>query len=91
MAKKVEVTQDPETVMTTEVLATAIQAISEGVRRMRAGRLTDEALVLLVTHAAPSIGGKYQKSYVTAKQVRAVLEGIESLETTYLKPIKAKK
>lgn len=68
-----------------EVIADSIVAIAEGIRRLRNTRLTDRALFLLIQDAAPSIGGKYKTSPVTLKEIKAVFEGIESLERTFLK------
>jgi len=65
----------------TEVLAREIQAISDGIKRLRAGRLNDRALILLIQHAAPSV--KYKP--VTIAVVRSVLRGIETLAAEYLK------
>lgn len=61
-----------------EVLATSIEAISKGVAKLRESRLNDRALVLLIQHACSRA--------ISARDVRLVLEGIESLEKTYLKP-----
>ncbi len=85
---KVSVKQNPEKEVTAEVLADAIEAIAAGVRRLRSTRLNDEALVLLIEHATPYTGGKYQKTKVGKAAVKAVLIGIDSLEKTYLKPVK---
>jgi hypothetical protein len=90
MAKKVVIKQDPDLAVPTEVIATAIESIAEGVRKLRSGRLTDDALVLLITNASPAYGGKYNKSKVGSLAVRAVLEGMENLEREYLKPKKGK-
>lgn len=90
MTKQVVLKQDAEKIVPTEVLASSIEAIAAGVAKLRAGRLNDKALVLLIQHAAPSVG-RYPPRNITAKEVRAVMEGIESLEKTYLKPKKEKK
>lgn len=87
--KKIVVTQDPSEPMPTEVLAQCIESISQGIRKLRSGRLNDKALILLITNAAPSYGGHYSsKKNVAAVHVRAVLSGIEQLEAEYLKPKK---
>lgn len=74
-----------------DVLADAILVIAAGVQKLRAGKLNDKALVLLIQHAAPAIGSKYQQRRVGAAEVRAVLDGMEGLEAAYLKkrPVKA--
>lgn len=66
-----------------EVLASSIVAISEGVKKLRAGRLNDKALVLLIQNAAP---GNVPKS-----DILAVLDGMAALEKLYLKPTGGKK
>lgn len=85
--KKVTVTQPPEKEdeVPTEIIASAIVAISAGVKKLRSGRLTDKALILLIQHACP--GKKSRRGYkpVSATEVRAVLEGLESLGATFLK------
>lgn len=83
--KEVIVKQDEQKPIPVEVLAASIKAISDGITKLRAGPLNERALVLLIVNAAPNIG--YGKN-VTAKHVRAVLDGISSLEHEYLKPKK---
>lgn len=61
-----------------EVLAKSVKDIADGVRALRSGRLNDRALILLIQNAAPA--------KLSAKTVRAVLEGMASLEKEYLKP-----
>ncbi len=82
--KQITVKQDENTPVATEVLATEIVAISAGIKKLRAGRLTDRALFLLIQHAAPTVG-KYNASKVGIAEIKAVLEGMESLEATFLK------
>ena len=79
-----------ETVPKTPVqeLADNIKAISNGIRELRNGPLTDKALYLLIQNAAPNVGGKYSNSPLSQKEIRAVFEGIENLEALYLKPKK---
>lgn len=83
MTAKVTVKQDELKPVPVEVLAASIKAISDGIVRLRAGPLNERALVLLIVNAAPTIG--YGKN-ISAKHVRAVLDGISSLEREYLKP-----
>ena len=78
---KTVVKQDPALEVPTEVIAASIEAIAEGLRKIRAGRLNEKALVLLIQHAAPLVSGRR----ITASEVKAVIGGIESLESTYLK------
>lgn len=84
--KTVSVKNDDEKPVPVEVLAESIKAISDGVKKLRSGPLNDKCLVLLIQHAAPSLSGYNNR--VGACHIRAVLEGIESLEKTYLKPKK---
>ncbi|CAN0152942.1 unnamed protein product [Phaeothamnion confervicola] len=83
--RKITVKQNPASPMPVEVLADSIKAISEGVRKLRAGRLNERALVLLIQHAAPSPTG----SPLSQRAVKDVLAGIDALEREYLKPVKA--
>lgn len=88
MIKKIVLKQpeNPADQVPVEVLATSIKGISDGIAKLRAGPLNEKALILLIQHAAPYIG--YGKN-VTAKQIKAVLDGMESLEREYLKPKKS--
>lgn len=86
MAKKIAaVVNDAE--MTTTVLASEIASISAAVKRLRAGKLTDDTLVLLIQHAAPNVrrGGRGYPGPISTKSVRAVLDGLENLHTAHLK------
>ncbi len=68
---------DGENPVTTEIIADAVLAIAQGVRKLRAGRLNDRALVLLIQHAtSPPMG---------QREVKAVLAGIDALEAEYLR------
>lgn len=85
----VSVKQDEQNPVTIEVLAESIKAISAGVKALRNGKLKDDALILLIQHAAPTIKhqGRYSRARLTPKAIRAVLQGLESLEQTYIKRI----
>lgn len=85
MAKTLRVTQQPDAEVPTEVLADAIVTIAQGVKKLRAGRLNDDALCMLIAYATPAVGKTYPKKQVGKREVRAVLAGIEALERTYLK------
>lgn len=75
---KVIVTQKPDAdEVPTEVLAQSIVAVSDGIKKLRAGRLNDRALILLIQHSAT-----YKLPQV---QVKSVLDAIEGLAATYLK------
>ena len=77
----------PSDEVPTEILADSIVAIADGVRRLRAGRLNDKALYLLIQNAAPMRKGGRGRApaRLATKDIRAVLDGIESLSSTYLK------
>lgn len=81
--KKVTVVQSKTDPIPTEVLATSIKSISDGIKKLRAGRLNDKALLLLIQHACPSVKKYGPKPGMG--EVRAVLEAMENLERTYLK------
>ncbi len=59
----------------TEVIADSIQQISDGMKRLRAGRLNDRAIILLIHHA----------SNVGQREIKDVLAAMESLAVTYLR------
>ncbi|MGM4891223.1 hypothetical protein [Tardiphaga sp. 839_C3_N1_4] len=80
--KKVIVKQTGPNEIPTEVMANAIVAISEGIKKLRSGRLNDKALYLLIQHAAPT-GQNYGK--ISQREIKSVLEGIDALSATYLK------
>lgn len=78
MPRKIVVKQDDTNPVPVEVLATEIKALAEGVRKLRAGPLNDNALLVLVQNAAPA--GTLSRS-----TIRTVFNAIDSLERTYLK------
>lgn len=69
--------------VTAEVLATAITKISEGLEGWKRAGMKRHALITLLV----------QSTKVCRRDVERVLEGIDSLQTTYcfLKPVKAVK
>lgn len=77
--------EEKEDEVPTEIIASAIVAISQGVKKLRSGRLTDKALILLIQHAAPGKKGRFGSKPVTTTEVKAVLAGLESLAGTFLK------
>lgn len=79
--KTIIVKQDSKAEVATEVLAAAIVAMAEGVKKLRAGPIKDRTLCLLIADASPSYG----KGSVNMREVKAVLDGIEALERTHLK------
>lgn len=82
-ATTVRVTHTESTDVPIEVLAESIVSMSQGIKKLRAGKLNDRALYLLIQGAAPYpiANGKP----LTIAQIKAVFAGIESLEATYLK------
>ncbi|MFA5952285.1 MAG: hypothetical protein WC807_18610 [Hyphomicrobium sp.] len=86
--KRLVVKQDGEQEVTVEVLASSIVAISEGIKKLRAGRLNDKALMLLIQNACPATGTP--PSRPAQKEIRAVLDGMAALEATYLKKAPSK-
>jgi len=69
----IEITPSTET--PPAVVANCIATISRGVRELRAGRLNDRAIVTLVHEACG----------VARRDIKAVINALESLEATYLK------
>jgi len=67
-----------------EVMEKSIISISEGIKKLRSTRLNDKALFMLIAHASPSYG-QYPKTKICVRDVQAVIEGISSLESMYLK------
>lgn len=84
--KTVTVTQDPEAIVPVEILAESIAAIAQSTKKLLAGPLTEDAIVLLITNATPGTGPRYNRKHVSATAVKAVLHGMASLEAQYLKP-----
>jgi hypothetical protein len=67
----------------TEVLASAIVSISAGVKRLRAGKLNDKALHLLIQHASPTQGVSGLR--IPISTIKDVLDGLSSLEAAYIR------
>ena len=61
-----------------EIIAQEIQDLAEGIKKLRAGKLNDKALVILL-HAA--IGSQN----ISKQQITKVLDSLENLEKLYLK------
>lgn len=81
MAKSpVKVVQDATDPIPTEVLATHIRSIAQGIRALRKGpnTLTDRALYLLIKDAAPG--------NISMRDIGAVFTAIDSLERLYVRP-----
>ena len=77
----------PAEEVSTEVMAESIVAISEGMKKLRGGRLNDKALMLLIQMAAPQVptGRGKLKTRIGMREIEAVLDGIKALRRTYLR------
>lgn len=73
--KKVMVKQEPEKPVEVEVLAQAIVDIGKAAKRLAQSRLNRKAVIVLIAHDTGLGQGT----------IRTVLEGMESLESTYLR------
>jgi len=76
--KKVHVKQVPEAEVPVEILASSIVQVAAGMKRINESRLTRKALVVLLVHDTGLGHGA----------VSTVLDSLDSLEATYLKPLK---
>lgn len=72
---KVKIVQPADEVIPTEVIATQIKDISDGIKQMRNGRLNDKAIIYLIMKSSG-------QNYGT---VKAVLDGMQNLEREFLK------
>lgn len=68
-------TTQPQPDPTLDTIAAKVGEISDAVKRMRAGKLNDKALLVLISHAS----GQSQST------VRAVLDGMEGLKAHFFK------
>lgn len=76
----IKIKQDEEKPIATEIIAESIVKISSAIRQMRSGRLNNRALVILIQAAA--------LGRISQADVSLVLNVMEDLEKTYLRPIK---
>ena len=74
----IKIKQESEKEVPTEILAQSIVEISQGVRKLRAGRLNDKALRILLSHT----------SGLSQKTVAQVLNALEDLEAHYIRKVK---
>lgn len=74
-AAKTAVKQTPEKEVPAEVLATSIVTIADGMRKLRASRLTERALVALLQDATG----------LSQRNIKTVLVGLDDLERMYVK------
>jgi hypothetical protein len=80
---KIAVKQNPEKEVPTEVMAESIVSLAAGIRKLRTGRLNDRALFLLIQDAAPTVGRNNTK--LSMRDIKAVFDGIDSLEGAFLR------
>lgn len=75
----VKIVQDASDPLPTEILATHIRTIAQGIRALRQGpgTLTDRALFLLIKDAAPATIG--------LREIAAVFAAIDNLEKLYVR------
>lgn len=78
--KKVAVVQKPGEEVTSEILASAIVDISKSVKALRAGRLRDRALFLLIKDALPGGSG------TTLTDIYDVFKALDDLERQFIRP-----
>jgi hypothetical protein len=79
---EVRVKQFANAPVAVEVIAESIVQIAEGIKALRSGKLNDKALFLLIQNACPT---KDYTKKPSAKEIKAIFDGIESLEAQYLK------
>lgn len=86
----IAVKQDDADTVPVEVLATSVRDISRGIKKLLTGPMSRDALALLIQRNTPT--SKHRKSYgrrIPIKTINAVLDGVASLEQTFLvKPAK---
>ena len=76
--------EPPKDEVPVEIIADALVAISAGITKLRAGRLNDKALLMLIQHACPA------SDRPSISSIRTVLDAVESLRSEYVKkPAKA--
>jgi hypothetical protein len=78
---EVKVVQGEEP-MPVEIIADHIKTISEGMKKLLNGPLNEKALFLLIQNAAPTFRNGRK---ISLTEISTVIEGIESLEKTYLR------
>jgi hypothetical protein len=75
----VKVSQKVDQEVPTEILATEIVAISQGIKKLRATKLNEKALLILLQHAIPGT--------IAIKTIKAVIDGLGDLERQYVKKV----
>jgi hypothetical protein len=77
----IKITQTEEVPMPVVVIAGHVAEISKGIKKLQSGPMNDRALFLLIQHAIPAQRG----GAVSIRTIKAVIQGINDLERTYLK------
>lgn len=85
MKTRINVGQADDKPIPVDVIASSIVAIADGVKKLNASKLTQRALVLLITDACPPINQGHPRVRITQSQVKAVLAGMSSLEAQFIK------
>ncbi len=71
----VKVKQLPEQKIPVEIMAESIKEISDGIKKMRSGKLTDRAIILLI----------HDHCNVSFKDIKSVMDSMQELSSIYLK------
>lgn len=67
--------------MNLQQLQKEVKAISQSVKKLRESGISERALIVLIQHSAPRIGGRNGYSTISTKLIRAVLDGVYNLES----------
>lgn len=67
---------EPAQRVTYEILATAVRELAQGVKKLRASPLNDRAIILLL----------HDTTGISKRDIQSMLDSMENLERTYLKP-----
>jgi len=80
-APKMNITQDEKNPVEKNILAAAIVAMSDGVKRLESQGLTFEAIIILTLHNIPS---KHRTGGIGQRDVEAVLRSLGELKTRFV-------
>lgn len=70
--------KSPEPTHTEEEIAEAVINVARGIKQLRSGRLSDKALLLLISYATPA-------PHMSLREVQTVLDAMEDLEAKYIR------
>lgn len=85
--KTITVTTDEENPIAVELVAEAIIAISDAMKKMKDSRLKRRAIILLIADNCASINRGYKRTIIGNKHIEAVLDSIDSLRDAYIKDV----